>query len=257
TEAMTAELQLLRYAETGSALHRADARTKVVALTVLALLLSFDPSWSSAVATWVAVVVAFVVARLPRSVIPRPPRVLWWGIGLSLVLGFLAAGDPTLDIGGTSIGVGGLIFQFRFLAVSFGFLALALLLGWTTPLGQLPNAAAWLLTPLRWLRIPVDDVVAGLALSVRALPLIADELTTTTALWSARPPANRNRLVNAVDLAATATVSATRRAAELGEAMDARGHYAPPPRTQSFGAPDLVLVAALAAVTAFVALVGW
>lgn len=253
---MTAELQLLRYAETGSPLHRAEARTKVVALTVVALLLSFDPSWSSALAIWVGVVVAFLAARLPRSVIPRPPRVLWWGIGLSLFFGFLAAGDPTLDIGGSSIGVGGLIFQFRFLAVSFGYLALALLLGWTTPLGELPAAAAWLLTPLRWLRIPVDDVVAGLALSVRALPLIADELTTTTALWSARPPANRNRLVNAVDLAATATVSATRRAAELGAAMDARGHYTPPPRTTSFGFPDLALAAAVGAVAAVVVLVG-
>ncbi|MGH1492047.1 MAG: energy-coupling factor transporter transmembrane component T family protein [Acidimicrobiales bacterium] len=247
---MTAELQLLRYAETGSVLHRADARTKVIALTAMALILSFDPSWSTAATTWAVVIMAFVATRLPRSVIPRPPKVLWWGIGLSLLFGLLAGGEPTIEFGGLSLAVGGLVFQFRFLAVSFGYLALALLLGWTTPLGQLPNAASWLMAPLRYLRIPIDDVVAGLALSVRALPLIADELTTTTALWSARPKAHKNSLVNAVDLAATATVAATRRAAELGEALAARGRYTAPPNSDRFGYPDLAVALTISVVLA-------
>jgi energy-coupling factor transporter transmembrane protein EcfT len=130
-------------------------------------------------------------------------------------------------------------------------------LGWTTPLGHLPSAAAWLLSPLRLLRIPIDDVVAALALSVRALPLIADELTTTTALWSARPPAHKNRLVNAVDLAATATVAATRRAAELGEALAARGRYTPPPRLIGFGRPDLVIALGVVAVVALSLVARW
>lgn len=243
---MTASFQLLRYAETGSPLHRVDARTKVVALTVLAIVLSFDPSWATAAATWTVVVVAFVVARLPRSVVPRPPRPLLWGVGLSIVLGLLAGGEPFVGGGGVSIGVGGLIFQFRFLAVSFGYLAIALLLGWTTPLGQLPTAASWLLSPLGRLGVPIDDVVAGLALSVRALPLIADELTTTTTLWMARPRQNRNRLVDAVDLVATAVVAATRRATELGEALAARGRYAPPPERSRFAGVDAVVALAIA-----------
>lgn len=254
---MTAELQLLRYAETGSLIHRADARTKVMALTAMALILSFDPSWSTAAATWAVVVLAFLAARLPRSVIPRPPKVLWWGVGLSLAFGFLAGGEPNIGPEGASLAVGGLIFQFRFLAVSFGFLALALLLGWTTPLGRLPAAAAWLLAPLRYLRIPIDDVVAGLALSVRALPLIADELSTTTALWSARPQVHKNRLVGAVDLAATATVAATRRAAELGEALAARGTYSPPPARSRFGVADLAIAIGVATVLAFSVFVAW
>lgn len=254
---MTGDLQLLRYAETGSIVHRADARTKVLALTAMALILSFDPSWSTAAATWAVVVIAFVTSRLPRSVIPRPPKPLLWGIGLSVLLGFLAGGEPNIDLGGVSLAVGGLIFQFRFLAVSFGYLALALLLGWTTPLGQLPAAAAWLLAPLRLLRIPIDDVVAGLALSVRALPLIADELMTTHALWSARPPAHRNRLVSAIDFAATATMAATRRAAELGDALAARGRYTPPSDRGRFGLPDIVIAAAVAAVLLATILLGW
>ncbi len=245
---MTASFQLLRYAETGSALHRADARTKVIALTVLAGVLSFDPSWTTAGAVWVLAIGAFLVARLPRSVIPPPPRPLRWGIGLSIVLGLLAGGEPFVELGTVSIGIGGLIFQLRFLAVSFGYLAIALLLGWTTPLGQLPAAAAWLLAPLGRVGLPIDDVVAGLALSVRALPLIADELTTTTTLWAARPPRHQNRVVNAVDLLATATVAATRRATELGEALDARGRYTPPPPRTSFGLADLVIAASVAAV---------
>lgn len=252
---MTASFQLLRYAETGSALHRVDARTKVAALTVLALVLSFDPSWTTAAAVWALVVAAFVTARLPRSVIPRPPRPLRWGVGLSVLLGLLAGGEPFADLGGLSVGFGGLIFQLRFLAVSFGYLALALLLGWTTPLGQLPAAAAWLLAPLRRVGLPTDDVVAGLALSVRALPLIGDELTTTTTLWAARPSRDRNRLINAVDLVATATVAATRRAAELGEALEARGRYTPPPPRTGFARPDVAAALVVAVVAVVAALV--
>lgn len=195
----------------------------MLALVVLVFGLSFDPSWSSIGIVWTTMLIGFVVARLPAGVAPRPPKLLWWAMGLALVFGFLAGGEPSVSIAGASFDVGGLILQIRFFAATLGILALALLLGWTTRLGDLPAAAGWLLAPLRLLRIPIDDVVAGLSLAVRSLPLMADELSTTATLWANRNPANGNRMVQAIDFAATTTVAATRRATELGEAVANRG----------------------------------
>jgi energy-coupling factor transport system permease protein len=239
---------LLRHVPIDSIIHRADARSKVLALTVIALTLSFDPSWSTTGAVWLLLGVAVIASRVPRTAVPRPPRALRWGIGLSLLLGLLASGEPNLTVAGTQLGIGGLIFQIRFLAVSFAYLFLALMLGWTTPLGALPGAATWMLAPLRALRVPTDDVVVGLALSVRALPLLAEELSTAAALRSARPRSSGNRLTEALDVAATATVAATRRGRELGDALTARGLQAPPPDAIRFGFAEVLVLAAAGAI---------
>ncbi len=252
---MMARLHLLRYVDGASILHRANARTKVLALTISVFALSFDPVWSSLLVIWVGGLLAFVTARLPLGVLPRPPRLLLWAMGLALVFGVAAGGEPFVVVGGTSVGVGGLILQLRFFAVTLGLLWLALLLGWTTPLSELPRAAAWMLAPLRLLRIPTDDVVAGLTLAVRVLPLMADELATTTTLWGLRPKRHANRVVEAIDLAATATTSATRRAAELGETLANRGPVTHPTGHGTWGAADLVV--ALGAAVVLGVIVTW
>ncbi len=252
---MMARLHLLRYVSGASVLHRANARSKVLALTVTVFALSFDPVWSSLTVVWGGGLVAFVAARLPRGVLPRPPRLLLWAMGLALVFGLAAGGEPFVDLAGTSVGLGGLILQLRFFAVTLGLLWLALLLGWTTPLSELPRAAAWMLAPLRVLRIPTDDVVAGLTLAVRALPLMADELATTTTLWGLRPNRHGNRIVEAIDLAATATTAATRRAAELGETLANRGPVTHQGGHGTWGPADVVVaIGAAAALGAIVVL---
>ncbi len=240
---MIGTLHLLRFVPGDSVVHRAGSRSKILALTMLIFALSFDPEWSSVAVIWTFATLVFVGARLPAGALPRPPRALRWAMGVALVLGLLAGGEPTISFGGGSIDVGGLLFQLRFFGVTLGLLALALLVGWTTPLGQLPEAAAWMLRPLRWLRLPIDDVVAGLTLAVRVLPLMAEELSTATALWSSRPTKSKRALVDVVDLAATATTSATRRATELGEAMSSRGPVVVPVRSSAWCRSDLMVLA--------------
>ena len=146
------------------------------------------------------------------------------------------------------IGLGGLALQTRFTLVTFGLLFLSLLLGWTTSPADLPGAARFLLRPFRVLRIPVDEIVAGLALAIRVMPLLMDELTMTLTLWRSRREASKasrvpaatpatsagdsdgqrpdsfEQVVNdAVNVAAVATTSAVRRATEAGVAMRAKG----------------------------------
>jgi energy-coupling factor transport system permease protein len=82
--------------------------------------------------------------------------------------------------------------------------------------------------PLRALRLPVDEWAVTMALCVRSLPLLVEELRTLVAARRLRPPyltadGKRDRIVDAVDLCAASLVVALRRADEMGDAIRARG----------------------------------
>ncbi len=248
---MRNRLNLLRFVDSDSPIHRLNPRAKVAALVVLMGVFSFDASWNAVALIWVLVLVGARLARLPRSVTPRPPRILLVTLAVTCGLGWIAGGDP--------YGLGGVILQLRLFGFTLGLLGLSLLLGWTTPTADLPVAASWLLTPLRKLRVPVDDIAAGLGLAVRALPLVAEEFSTVIAMNRFRTRQHKDVVVRGMDLAATATVATVRRGIEIGEAVEARGGVptaaqiaATPSCPNRWGAGELVLVCVIAAAIAAV-----
>ncbi len=225
---MISQFNLFRYVDGTTIVHRADARSKVVGLTALVFAFSFSPSWIAVGIIWALVVLLFVAARLPVSVIPRPPRLLYAAMVIAMFFGILSGGEPFVSVGERQLGIGGAIFQIRFFGVTLGLLALSLLIGWTTKAADLPRAAEWMLRPLRWVRVPIDELVAALTIAVRALPLVADEFALVTTLWRTRPKREgprdvRHYLVDGMDVAATVTAASVRRARELGEAIEQRG----------------------------------
>ncbi|NNF53496.1 MAG: energy-coupling factor transporter transmembrane protein EcfT [Acidimicrobiales bacterium] len=246
---MRNSLHILRYVEGDSVIHRMNPRAKVLALVLLLLVVSFDASWISVGLLWFLVIGGSMLARLPRQVAPRPPRILIVMMVATITLALLAGGEP--------YGLGGAILQTRLFAFTLGLLGLSLLVGWTTPTADLPVAAAWLLTPLRWLHVPVDDVVAGLALATRALPLVAEEFTTVISLSRFRPQRLTGPLSHGMDLAATATTATVRRGLEMGEAIEARGGTPTakqiahsPGVPDAWGMNELALLGAVAAIIA-------
>ncbi len=129
------------------------------------------------------------------------------------------------------LGFGGLDAYCRFVAVGVALLVAAALVGWTTPLGEIAPAVSRLLAPLRLVRVPVDEAAVAVALSVRSLPLLVDELRTLVAARRLRPapprrPGTRDLqhwLDELVDLLVAALAVSMRRAGELAEAITARG----------------------------------
>ena len=85
--------------------------------------------------------------------------------------------------------------------------------------------------PLRWLRIPIDDWAAALALALRAFPMLIDEFRLLYAARRLRPRpvlttrrARRRRwAIEIVDMMAAGITVALRRADEMGDAIAARG----------------------------------
>ncbi len=254
------ELHLLRYVPGDSFVHRLWAGTKLVAVTAFGAVVSFKATWAAEAVLVGTLAGAVLLARIPRGVAPRPPRWVWMMLGVGAVAALLSGGDPSLKLGPLTLGLGSLEQWARFVVLTFLLLLSSSLVGWTTPLADLAPALSRLLRPLRWVRVPVEELVVAVALSVRCLPLLVEELRVLYAARRLRRPGTPKRLRElvdeGVDLLVCSLVAATRRAREMGEAIEARGGFGAVTRGQ--GGPgwrDWVALAAVAAVVTGMALV--
>ncbi|MHB1534389.1 MAG: energy-coupling factor transporter transmembrane component T family protein [Acidimicrobiales bacterium] len=241
--------------------HRLWAGTKLLAVAALSFTLSFQPSWGALAVVAAAVVGMAALARIPLGAWPRFGRWFWAIVGVGALLTLSAGGTPTIAFAGVHVGLGAIDAYARFTAFSFVLLGASLLVGWTTPAADLAPAVATLGAPLRWVRVPVDEWAVTVALCVRSLPLLVDEIRTLIAARRLRPPfrAREGRttgrwLDEPVDLLTAAIVVALRRAGEMAEAITARGGTATlaAPRGRPSGRDVLALV-----IIAVVCAVAW
>ncbi len=252
------EIHVVRFVPGTSPLHRMWAGTKLVALGLLSIALLVWPSWKSIGIVGALVLVAFLAARLPRGISPRLP---WW-LGGFLVAGavfaLVSGGPPEVHLGSLRVGLGGLGNFTRFSMVGVDVLAGAALLGWTTPLADLSPALGRLLGPLRHVRVPVEELVGAIALSIRCLPLLLEEARVLRAARRARRPANprsfRELGDEAVEVVFGALANAIRRAGEIAEAIEARGGVPTvAPETHPFARIDALTLAVSAMAVATMA----
>lgn len=199
-----------------SPLHRLDPAAKILILaaaTVAAILL---PNWAIIITLAVVLSLGAIAAHVPATAIPWPP---WSVTVFVLVLGaFTATG-------------GGLIPYVQSLCLTVLFLGLTLLLVWTTHVEALPAALRRLASPLSRLGAPVDEWVHSLALAVRTLPLLREELRILLAARSLRRQKPQSRGLRHVasggrevlNLTVAILASASRRARDLGQAATQRG----------------------------------
>ena len=254
------EIHVVRFVPGTSPLHRMWAGTKLVALGLLSIALLVWPSWKSIGIVGALVLVAFLAARLPRGISPRLP---WWlggGVAAGAVLALVSGGRPEAHLGSLRLGLGGLGNFMRFSMVGVDVLASAALLGWTTPLADLSPALGRLLGPLRHFRVPVDELVGAIALSIRCLPLLLEEARVLRAARRARRPASPRSFKElgdeSVEVVFGALANAIRRAREIAEAIEARGGVPTvAPETHPFARVDaLALVISAMAVAAMAVL---
>ena len=144
-----------------SALHRLGAATKLLVLAAVTIVSLLLPGWPSIAVLAVILVAGAAAARLPRTVIPR---ISWWIVAIVLLGGVLATAGN------------GVTLYARSLLLTVLFLALSLLVVWTTRVDELPAAFARIASPLRKLGAPVDEWAHTVTLAVRTLPLLRDEI---------------------------------------------------------------------------------
>jgi energy-coupling factor transporter transmembrane protein EcfT len=225
------DLRLLRHVPGTTPVHRLWAGTKLLVVAAISIAVVARPDWSGLAIAAGVVAAAALIARLPIGAAPKPPS---WLVGLFLLGGafaLFAGGEPYVHIGAQTIGLGGAIDWLRFTILGLVVLGLAVVLTATTPVADLPEALGRLLGPLRRLRVPVDELVAAITLSVRCLPMLISELQTLLAAWRLRRPSQptgwRSQVIEAHDMLTTTLAVAVRRAVEMGDAIDRRGGPGP------------------------------
>lgn len=203
----------LRRVPVDSPVHRLWAGTKMIAAFLISLLLMFWPSWTVLGVMIVFLIVIGAVARLPLGTVPRLPLWFWGLIGAGALINLPMGGSAVLRYAQV------VVFGFVLVAASF-------LIAWTTPMGEIAPALAKLGTPLRKLKVPVDEWAVVVALTLRGLPLLLEEIRVLRAARKLRP---KDRLLDratdspVIDILTAAMAVASRRATELGEAITARG----------------------------------
>ncbi|ATL65551.1 energy-coupling factor transporter transmembrane component T family protein [Nocardia terpenica] len=205
-------LVLLRQVPVDSPVHRLWAGTKMIGAFAISLLLMVAPSWPVLGLMVVFLVAIGLTARLPLGTLPRLPWWFWALLGVGVLFNAPTGLAPTV----------------RYLqVVVFGLvlLAMSFLVAWTTPMSEIAPALAKLGAPLRRLRMPVDEWAVVVALTLRGLPLLLDEIRVLRAARRLRPkePLLMRSTDPLIDILTAAMAVSTRRAGELGEAITARG----------------------------------
>jgi energy-coupling factor transporter transmembrane protein EcfT len=252
------ELTFLRLVPGDSPVHRLWPGTKLIVAAELALIASIAPSWLTLGVLAIVVTIGLLVAQIPLGAFPRLPRFLYFLIGFGLLLNAYATTPPVVHLGPLPVSLGALSEAIRFLLLGVVLIASAALVGWTTQLGTVAPALARLTRPLRALRLPVDEWIVAIALALRCLPLLIDEMRTLAAARRLRyrDPDQQRQVRGAViemqDLVSTAIIVSLRRAHDLADAITARGGIGAvgDGHDGAFGWRD---AATLAAVTAIVA----
>jgi energy-coupling factor transport system permease protein len=222
---------LLRPVPGSSAVHDLWAGTKLLAVGGISVLLTFYPGWIAIGLVAALVLTAARIAHIPRGALPNVPHWLWILLALGGMSAAFAGGSPTIHLAGVPIGLGGLLNFLRVTTLSFVLLGLGAMVSWTTNVAEIAPAVATLGRPLRWLRVPVDEWAATIALALRAFPMLIDEFRVLYAarrlrLQSTprtRGPRLRQLVTDAVDLIVAVITVTLRRADEMGDAITARG----------------------------------
>ncbi|MFD7845996.1 energy-coupling factor transporter transmembrane component T family protein [Nocardia sp. NPDC059764] len=213
---------VLREVPVDSPVHRLWAGTKMIAVFAISLLLMFIPSWALLGVAAAFLIAVFLLARLPLGTLPRFPWLLWLGIAIGAAINAPVGSSALLRYAQV------VVFGFLLLGASF-------LVAWTTPMGEIAPALARLGAPLKrigWTRngvrhsVPVDEWAVVVALTLRGLPLLLEEMRLLRAARRLRPKdsllhrAAENPLV---DILTASMAVSSRRAGELGEAITTRG----------------------------------
>jgi energy-coupling factor transporter transmembrane protein EcfT len=223
------ELTFLRLVPVDSPVHRLWPGTKLILAAELALIGSIAPSWLTLGVVAIVVAIGLLVANIPLGAFPRIPRIIYYLMLFGLLLNAYSTTPPIVHLGPVPVSVGALSEAIRFLLLGVVLIISAALVGWTTQLGTVAPALARLLRPLRVLRLPIDEWVVAIALALRCLPLLIDEMRTLAAARRLRyrdPDQQkqvRGALIELQDLVSTSIIVSLRRAHDLADAITARG----------------------------------
>lgn len=203
---------------------------------------------------WVALAYGLLLALYILALLLRTPamrqlrRSLWFrisGITLAIITTTVLANlwlihtvphSSTLLLGPIVITYSNVWLLMTAFTIFLALYTLALLLTMTTTPVALIEGLRLLLTPLRWLRLPVDEFALMTLLALRFIPTLVDEVEQLVKAQTSRGAdfsqgTIRERLQSLMALFIPFLQGALRRATELATALEARGYRGEKPPT--------------------------
>ena len=216
------ERSVSRYLKDSAGAHRLDARLKITMLAVYSVGIFFVDSWIGMAAYLLVLLGCALTFRAPAA------KVLALGIpvyviaGLTILFNSIIPGPSGLEPSLNGL-VRGCFFASRIvLLVWFSLIAC-----FTIDPIELTHSVSSMLSPLRRLRVPVDDIATVFTIAIRFIPQIAEEyFQVRDAQWSRGAEFNEGPIASRVRahcvIMVPVLVGLFRRADKLATSMDAR-----------------------------------
>ena len=234
-----------QYYPVESFVHKCDPRAKILFLIgyLVAVFLSADFYGLAACAVVLVLCVAF--SRVPvRSVLRSIKGVLFLIVFTAILNLLFYQGETTVVIadvplkwGIINITVEGIRFMIFVICRIFMLVMVSAILTLTTTPVSLTDGLESLLTPLKWIRVPVHELALIMSIALRMIPTLMDEIDRIMNAQKARGadfssggPVKRVKAV--IPVLIPLLLSALRRAEELGDAMEARCYTGSEHRTR-------------------------
>lgn len=228
-----------QYVPGASVLHKLDARAKLLGLFALLAVIVLSKSAIGYAVAVVAVAAVVALSGLKLSLVLGSIRRLWVFFITIFVMNalFFAAEEPIWSWWIFHISQAGLWQGVHVVAHVVLLLILSNVLTLTTSPVELTSAIESLLLPLKWLRVPVEEVAMILSVAIRFIPTLleeADMIRKAQIARGARFESRRltERAASVLPLVIPIFLSAFRRADELSMAMEARGYRNASSRTK-------------------------
>ena len=235
---MIREITLGQYYKGNSVLHRLDPRTKVAGTVLYIISLFIGKSIAAYLLAGVFLAVMVKISTVPFSYMVRGLKAVFTILIFSVVLNmFFIPGEVIVDFGFCDISREGLQTAV-FMAIRLVFLILgSSLMTLTTTPNQLTDGMEKLLKPLKKLKIPVHEISMMMAIALRFIPILTEELDKIMQAQMARGAEfDQGNLIqkvkSVVPILVPLFVSAVRRANDLAMAMESRCYHGGEGRTK-------------------------
>lgn len=257
-----------QYYPTKSFVHNMDPRAKIVFIIAYIVAIFLADNFFALAAVTLFLIVAVLFSRVPFGRVLRSVKMILFLIIFTAILNlFFYSSSEELHM----------IWEWKFISVSWEaiinmifltFRLFLLVMGTsiltltTTPVA-LTDGIESLLTPLKWIRLPVHELALIMSIALRFIPTLMDETNRIVAAQKARGANFETgglikRAKAVVPILIPLLVSAFRRAEDLGDAMDARCYSGAKGRTKykklTFTWRDLIGLLLFAALIAGVVL---
>jgi energy-coupling factor transport system permease protein len=233
---MASSLSLGRYVPSSTSLHRLDPRVKIIALIVffVAVFLDYGSTQQNFVMYgifFLLFLIIMIIGKVSFLSVLNSLKGLWLMMLLLLIINSLLTneGDVAFSIGTKAIYWSGIIKTGYIIVRLMLMIMITTILTTTTKPMELTFGLEWLLTPLKYIKVPIHIIAMTLSLALRFIPTLAEEANKIMRAQASRGVDFKEGKIKEKFKAITSLViplfvSSFMRAGDLADAMEARGY---------------------------------